>query len=169
MSYFALALLGKDQARSRWLLEEVDLQGCESIDDICDVLRDFDHPVRLLALEQDDEYAVLARLDAAADQAAEPIRVFLSNGHAADDYPLAQLFADGLPEIGGDPLDGDEDAPRGVHDAAPFGDPQLLVDLGMPAAELIELAVHEGTLPADLIETVCERLGCLGEFEAIRG
>jgi putative tRNA adenosine deaminase-associated protein len=169
VSYFALALLGKDHARSRWLLEEVDLDDCESIDDVCDVLRDFDHPVRLLALEQDDEYAVLARLDAAADQAAEPIRVFLSNGHAADDYPLAQLFADGLPEVGGDPLDGDEDAPAGAHDAAPFGDPQLLADLGMPAAELIELAVHEGTLPADLIETVCERLGCLSEFEAIRG
>jgi putative tRNA adenosine deaminase-associated protein len=169
VSYFALALLGKDHARSRWLLEEVDLDDCESIDDVCDVLRDFDHPVRLLALEQDDEYAVLARLDAAADQAAEPIRVFLSNGHAADDYPLAQLFADGLPEVGGDPLDGDEDAPTGVHDAAPFGDPLVLADLGVPAAELIELAVHEGTLPADLIETVCERLGCLSEFEAVRG
>ena len=169
MSYFALALLSKDPARRRWLLEEVDLDGCESIDDVCDVLRDFDHPVRLLALEQDDEYAVLARFDAAADQAAEPVRVFLSNGHAADDYPLAQLFADGLPEVGGDPLDGDEDAPTGVHDAAPFGDPQLLADLGMTAAELVELAVHEGTLPADLIETVCERLGCLSEFEAVRG
>jgi putative tRNA adenosine deaminase-associated protein len=169
VSYFALALLGKAQARSGWQLEEVDLDGCESIDDVCDVLRDFDHPVRLLALEQDDEYAVLARLDAAADQAAEPVRVFLSNGHAADDYPLAQLFADGLPEVGGDPLDGDEDAPKGVHDAAPFGDPQVLADLGMPASELVELAVHEGTLPVDLIETVCERLGCLGEFEAVRG
>jgi putative tRNA adenosine deaminase-associated protein len=169
VSYFALALLGKDQAQPGWLLEEVDLDGCESIDDVCDVLRDYDHPVRLLALEQDDEYAVLARLDAAADQAAEPIRVFLSNGHAADDYPIAQLFADGLPEVGGDPLDGDEDAPTCVHDAAPFGDPQVLADLGVPAAELIELAVHEGTLPADLIETVCERLGCLSEFEAVRG
>ncbi len=169
MSYFALALLGKDRNRAGWLLEEVDIDGCESIDDVCDVLRDFDSPVRLLALEQDDEYAVLARLDVTADQAAEPIRVFLSNGHAAEDYPLAQLFADGLPEVGGDPLDGDEDAPTGVHDAAPFGDPQVLADLGMPAEELIELAVHEGTLPADLVEAVCERLGCLGEFEAIRG
>jgi putative tRNA adenosine deaminase-associated protein len=169
VSSFALALLGEDRSREGWLLEEVDLNGCESIDDVCDVLRDFDHPVRLLAFEQDDEYAVLARLDTAADQAAEPIRVFLSNGHAADDYPMAQLFADGLAEVGGDPLDGDEDAPAGVHDAVPFGDPQVLADLGMPAAELIELAVHEGTLPADLIETVCARLGCLTEFEAVRG
>jgi putative tRNA adenosine deaminase-associated protein len=169
VSYFALALLGKDQARPGWLLEEVDLDGCESLDDVCDVLRDFDHPVRVLALEQDDEYAVLARLDAAADRVDEPVRVFLSNGHAADDYPLAQLFADGLPEVGGDPLDGDEDAPTGVHDAAPFGDPQVLADLGVPASELIELAVREGTLPADLIEAVCDRLGCLSDFEALRG
>ncbi|MBV9820794.1 MAG: tRNA adenosine deaminase-associated protein [Actinobacteria bacterium] len=169
MSCVALVLLGKGRAAPGWLLEEVDLDGCESIDDVCDVLRDFDQPVRLLAVEQDDEYAVLARLDAADDRADEPVRVFLSNGHAADDHPLAQLFADGLPEIGGDPLADDEDAPPGVHDAAPFGDPQLLADLGVPAAELIELAVHEGTLPADLIETVCERLGCLAEFEALRG
>ncbi len=169
MSCFALALLGKDGPRSGWLLAEVDLGGCESIDDIADVLRDFDHPVRLLAVEQDDEYAVLARLDAEADRRAEPVRVFLSNGHAADDYPMAQLFADGLSEIGGDPLDGDEDAPAGAHDAAPFGDPQVLTDLGMPASELLELATREGTLPGDLIETVCERLGCLSAFETVRG
>jgi len=169
VSYVALALLGKGPARPGWLLEEIDLDECESIDDVSDVLRDFDQPVRLLAVEQDDEYAVLARLDVAADRSDEPIRVFLSNGHAADDYPLAQLFADGLAEVGGDPLAGDEDAPAGAHDAAPFGDPQLLADLGVPAAELIELAVHEGTLPAELIETVCERLGCLDEFEALRG
>lgn len=166
MSVFAVAVLGKP---SIWQVAELDLTECESIDDISDVLRDFDQPVRLLAVEQDDEYAVLARLDVAADDADEPIRVFLSNGHAADDYPLAQLFADGLEEIGGDPLDGDEDAPTGVHDAAPFGDARLLADLGVKPQELIELAQQESTLPADLIDTVCERLGCLSEIEAVRG
>jgi putative tRNA adenosine deaminase-associated protein len=112
---------------------------------------------------------VLARLDSEADENDEPLRIFLSNGHAADDYPLAELFADGLAEIGGDPLDGDEDAPPGAHDAAPFGDAELLKDLGVKAQVLIELAVQEGTLPIDLIEAVCERLGCLDEFEAVRG
>jgi putative tRNA adenosine deaminase-associated protein len=169
VSHFALVLLGASPTRSVWSLEEVGLDGCESIDDVCDLLRNFDQPVRVLALEQDDEYAVLARLDVSADEVDQPIRIFLSNGHAADDYPLAELFADGLAEIGGDPLDGDEDAPSGAHDAAPFGDPEVVADLGMPAAELIELAVRESTLPADLIEKVCERLGCLGEFEALRG
>jgi len=166
VSLFSFALVGKPGS---FTAEELDLSDCESIDDVADLLRDYEEPVRLLGLEQDDEYAVLARLDVADDEQDLPIRVFLSNGHAADDYPIAQLFADGLEEIGGDPLDGDEDAPAGVHDAAPFGDPRLLSDLGIPAGELVELAVHEGTLPADLLDAVCDRLGCLAEVEAVRG
>ncbi len=166
MSLFAFALVGKPGS---FTVEELDLADCESIDDVADLLRDFEEPVRLLGVEQDDEYAVLARLDMADDEQDVPIRVFLSNGHAADDYPMAQLFADGLEEIGGDPLDGDEDAPVGAHDAAPFGDARLLGDLGVDAGELVELAVHEGTLPADLLDSVCERLGCSAEIEVLRG
>ena len=166
MSIFAFALVGKPGS---FTAEELDLTDCESIDDVADLLRDFEEPVRLLGVEQDDEYAVLARLDMADDEHDVPIRVFLSNGHAADDYPMAQLFADGLEEIGGDPLDGDEDAPAGAHDAAPFGDPRLLSDLGVDPGELVEWAVHEGTLPADLLDSVCERLGCSAEIEALRG
>jgi putative tRNA adenosine deaminase-associated protein len=150
-----------------WRMSQVELDDCESIDDVAELLRDFDQPVRLLFLEQDDEYAVLARLDVASDSSEEPVRVFLSNGRAADDYPLAAVFADGLAEIGGDPLDGDEDAPP-LHDAAPFGDAALLNDLGVAAAYLVELSLHESTLPIDLIEAVCDRLGCLEEFEAVR-
>jgi len=166
VSLFAFALVGK---RGSFTVEELDLADCESIDDVADLLRDFEEPVRLLGLEQDDEYAVLARLDMSDDERDLPMRVFLSNGHAADGYPMAQLFADGLEEVGGDPLDGDEDAPAGAHDAAPFGDPRLLTDLGVEPAELVELAVHEGTLPADLLDAVCERLGATAEIEALRG
>ncbi|MCW2541273.1 MAG: hypothetical protein JWN95_2998 [Frankiales bacterium] len=150
-----------------WRMSEVELDDCESIDDVAELLRDFDQPVRLLVLEQDDEYAVLARLDVASDTSDEAVRVFLSNGRAAEDYPLAAVFADGLAEIGGDPLDGDEDAPP-VHDSAPFGDAALLTDLGITPAYLVELSLHESTLPIDLIEAVCDRLGCLAEFEAVR-
>ncbi|HEY2042005.1 MAG TPA: hypothetical protein VGH11_04945 [Jatrophihabitans sp.] len=169
MSYFALVLLSKSRSPRSWLIEEIDLDGCESLDDVAAAIRDYDHAVRVLVVEQDDEYAVVARLDVEADDEDEPIRVFLSNGHAADDYSLAELFAEGLEEIGGDPLDGDEDAPGGVHDAAPFGDATVLHDLGVRSTELIDLAVREGTLPIDLIESVCERLGCSDEFEAVRG
>jgi len=166
VSLFAFALVGKQGA---FTARELDLTGCDSLDDVAELLRDFDEPVRLLGLEQDDEYAVLARLDVADEEQDVPLRVFLSNGHAADDYPVAQLFADELAEIGGDPLDGDEDAPAGAHDAAPFGDPALLVDLGVEPAELIELAVRESTLPADLLDAVCDRLGCAAGLEALRG
>jgi putative tRNA adenosine deaminase-associated protein len=169
MSHFAIALVGKGGRAGRWLVEEVDLDLCESIDDVVEVLRDFDQPVRVLIVEQDDEYAVFARFDQTDDEQDEAMRIFLSNGHAADSYPIAEMFADGLEEVGGDPLEGDEDAPLGAHDAAPFGDPQLLADLGMPAKALTELAAHDGTLPIDLVEAVCERLGCLDEFEAVRG
>lgn len=160
MSLFAFAVIGKPGS---FEVSEVDLTECESVDDVADLLGDFVAPVRLLGVEQDDEYAVLARLS------DDSLRVFLSNGHAADDYPVAQLFADELEEIGGDPLDGDEDAPKSVHDAAPFGDPLLLADLGVPGSQLLELAVHEGTLPSDLLDTVCERLGCAEALDGLRG
>jgi putative tRNA adenosine deaminase-associated protein len=172
VSSLVLALLGSgDGGRGKWALEEIEIEAaeCETIDDLANVLRDFAEPIRLLAIEQDDEYAAIVRLDVDADEADEPTRVFLSNGRAADDYPLAEVLADGLDEIGGDPLDGDTDAPEGVHDVAPFGDAQLLSDLGVSGGTLVELAVREGALPMDLIEAVCERLGCLGQFEAIRG
>lgn len=160
MSLFAFAVTGK---AGSFEVAEVDLSDCESVDDVADLLADFPDPVRILGVEEDDEYAVLARLS------GDSLQVFLSNGHAADDYPMARMFADGLDEVGGDPLDGDEDAPAGVHDAAPFGDPLLLADLGVPGPELLELAVHEGTLPADLLDTVCERLGCQEALEDVRG
>jgi putative tRNA adenosine deaminase-associated protein len=170
MSRFGCALLGD---RGGWRVDEIDLDGCESVDDALDLLRDFDEPVRVLAIEQDDEYAVLVRCDAVGGHEDEVVRVFLSNGRAADDYRLAALFLDGLSEVGGDPLSDDElvdDAARlAAHDSAPFGDPDLIADLGLKGPELIELAVHPSTLPIDLIESVCERLGCLDEFEALRG
>lgn len=162
MSYFA-AVLTTDGGS--WRATEVSLDDCESIEDIADVVRDVSGSTRLLMIEQDDEYAVLARVD--GDDEA---RVFLSDGHAADAYSLAALIADELDEIGGEEeLDEElaEDAPP-VHDSAPFGDPALLEDLGTTAAELLALCAHEGTLPIDVLVTVCERAGCAEVFEAVR-
>jgi putative tRNA adenosine deaminase-associated protein len=158
MSYFAAVLACSDDA---WRAVEVDLDDCESLDDLVEVARDIAGDVRLLVVEQDDEYAVLARVD--DDEA----RVFLSDGHAADAYPIAALVADELDEIGEDVLDGDEDAPP-AHDSAPFGDAAVVGDLGTPASELLELCSHEGILPIDLIVAVCEKAGCADAFEALR-
>lgn len=159
MSYFAAVLA---RSGGHWRAVEVDLDDCESIDDLVEVTRDVSGGVRLLVVEQDDEYAVLARVD----DGDEP-KVFLSDGHAADAYPIAALVADELDEIGEDVLDGDEDAPP-AHDSAPFGDAGLVADLGTPAGDLLDLCAHEGTLPIDLIVAVCEKAGCADAFEALR-
>lgn len=159
MSYFAAVLA---RSGDHWRAVEIDLDDCESIDDLVEVTRDVSGGVRLLVVEQDDEYAVLARVD----DGVEP-KVFLSDGHAADAYPIAALVADELDEIGEDVLDGDEDAPP-AHDSAPFGDAGLVADLGTPAGDLLDLCAHEGTLPIDLIVAVCEKAGCADAFEALR-
>ncbi len=160
MSYFAAVLA---RTGSRWRGTEVSLADCESIEDIAEVVRDVSGDIRLLIIEQDDEYAVLARVDAEDD---EP-RVFLSDGHAADGYPLASLIAEELVEIGEPSLADDPDAPP-AHDSAPFGDPFVVEDLGTSAGELLALCGHEGTLPVDLIIAVCDRAGCADAFELVR-
>lgn len=158
MSAFAAVLTRRG---SRWRASELDLDGCETIDDITDAARDVPADIRLVVVEEDDEYAVLARVDG-EDEA----RFFISDGHAAVAHPLAALVADELEPIGGDVLD-DDDAPP-AYESAPFGDPTVVADLGTSDAELLALCAQEGTLPVDLIVAVCERAGCAEAFEAVR-
>lgn len=161
MSYFAAVLT---RSGDRWKGEEASLDECESLDDLGDILRDVDGEVRLLLIEQDDEYAAIVRLDDGED---EP-RAFLSDGHAADEYPMAAVVAEELVEVGGDELEDDEDAPP-AHDSAPFGEADVVEDIGTPAVELIAMCEHEGTLPVDLLLAVCEKAGCGEVFEDLRG
>lgn len=162
MSYFAAVLA---RTRDKWAGEEVGLEDCESLLDLGEVLRDVSGDVRLLIVEQDDEYAAIIRLD--DDEDDEP-RAFLSDGHSADAYPMAALVAEDLVEIGEDELQDDEDAPP-AHDSAPFGDADIVEDLGTSAADLLALCAHPGTLPVDLIVAVCDKAGCGEVFENLRG
>jgi len=161
VSYFAATLIRRGD---RWSGDEADLAECESLDDLGDLLRDLPGDVRLLVIEEDDEYAAIIRLD---DVDAEP-RAFLSDGHAADRYPMAAVVAEDLAEVGGDELDDDEDAPP-AHDSAPFGDVDVVDDLGTTGADLIAMCEHQGTLPVDLLLAVCEKAGCGEIFEDLRG
>ncbi len=161
MSYFAAVLT---RAGDQWRAEEAELDDCESLSDLGDLLRDRPGSARLLVIEQDDEYAAIVRVD---DDADEP-RAFLSDGHAADAYPMAAIVAEDLVEIGGDELADDEDAPP-AHDSAPFGDADLVEDLGTSAADLLAMCAHPGTLPVDLLVAVCEKAGCGEAFEDLRG
>jgi putative tRNA adenosine deaminase-associated protein len=171
MSYFAATLT---RVGDRWSADDVDIDDCESLSDLGDVLRDLDGEVRLLVIEQDDEYAAIIRLD--GDEEEDP-RAFLSDGHAADAYPMAAIVAEDLVEIGKDDdedVDDDEDplldtdAPR-PHDSAPFGDADIVEDLGTSAADLMAMCAHAGTLPVDLLVAVCEKAGCGPAFEDLRG
>ena len=158
MTYFAAVLARRGD---RWTAHEVDLGDCESVADIADVARDVTGDLRLLVIEQDDEYLGIVRVD---DD--EP-RAFLSDGHAADAYPMAAIIAEDLEEIGEDELDGDEDAPP-AHDSAPFGDAEIVEDLGTSALDLLAMCAHQGTLPIDILVAVCEKAGCADEFEGVR-
>jgi len=160
MSYFAVVVA---RTNDRWRAIEVSLEDCESLADIGDVARDVPGEVRLLLVEQDDEFAALVRVDDADDEG----RGFLSDGHAADSYPMAALIADDLVAIGEDELLEDEDAPP-AHDSAPFGDAEIAEDLGTPAADLLAMCAREGTLPIDMLVAVCEKAGCGEVFEGVR-
>jgi putative tRNA adenosine deaminase-associated protein len=165
VSYFAALLT---RSGSRWTGDDVDLDDCESLDDLRDLLDDTAGQVRLLVIEQDDEYAAIVRFD---DGAADA-RAFLSDGHSADAYPIAALVAEDLAEVGDDDSEDetvlDEDAPLS-HESAPFGDPNVVEDLGTSAADLLAMCAHEGTLPVDVLVAVCEKAGCGELFEDLHG
>ena len=161
MTYFAAVLT---RTGEKWRAEEADLDECESLSDIGDMLRDTGGEVRLVVIEQDDEYAAVVRLDADED---DP-RAFLTDGHAADAYPIAALVAEDLAEIGEDELEDDEDAPP-AHDSAPFGDADIVEDLGTPSLDLLAMVAHPGTLPVDVLLAICDKAGCGEPFEDLRG
>jgi putative tRNA adenosine deaminase-associated protein len=160
VSYFAAAIA---RTPDGWTARELDLDGASDVGELADRVRDVDGEAgtALLFVEEDDEYVAILRVDAEAD---EP-RVFVSDAHAADTYPVAELFATAVEEAA---AADDEDGPPG-HDSEPVGDADLLADLGTSRRVLIELVNHEGTLPADVISEVCERAGCLDELETLRG
>jgi putative tRNA adenosine deaminase-associated protein len=160
VTYFAAVLARKGDS---WRAVEVALDDCESLIDLADVARDVPGDLRLLVVEQDDEYAAVIRVD---DDDDEP-RAFLSDGHAADMYSLAEVIAEELTEIGEDELSDDEDAPP-AHDSAPFGDADIVEDLGTSAVDLLAMCAHEGTLPMDVLVAVCEKAGCGAPFEDLR-
>lgn len=160
MSAFAAVLARNGD---RWRAAETDVDGCESVEDIADLARDVTGDVRLVLIEQDDEYAAIVRVD---DDDDDP-RAFLSDGHAADNYPLAAAIAEDLVEIGEDELSEDEDAPP-AHDSAPFGDAEIVEDLGTPPSDLLAMCAHEGTLPMDVLVAICEKAGCGDAFDDLR-
>jgi putative tRNA adenosine deaminase-associated protein len=160
VNHFAVVL---SRNSDRWRAVEISLADCESVSDIADLARDEPGDLRLVLVEQDDEYAAIVRVDEDDD---DP-RAFLSDGHAADAYPLAAAIAEDLTEIGENELSDDEDAPP-AHDSVPLGDAEIVEDLGTPAAALVAMCAHEGTLPIDVLVAVCEKAGAADVFDDLR-
>lgn len=152
MSYFAAVLA---RTGDGWKAQEVSLESVQTIDDLAELVRDAadGSTASLLFLEEDDEYVGIVRV---IDPDDDP-RVFLSHPASVADYDLAGILADG---VTGEDGEYDEDDP--------LGDSGVVADLGTPARDLLALVRHEGTLPSDVITTVCERAGCLDELEALR-
>jgi putative tRNA adenosine deaminase-associated protein len=163
VSYFAAALA---RTPAGWTAEELDLDGVSDVDEVADRVRDVDGEAEtaLLFVEEDDEYLAILRVDADVDE----LRVFVSDGLAAESYQVAGIFAGAVEEELPAPESGD-DEDAAAPDSEPVGDADLLADLGTSRRDLIALVTHERTLPADVISEVCERAGCLDELETLRG
>jgi putative tRNA adenosine deaminase-associated protein len=194
VSYFAAAVVRETDG---WSAAEVSLSDAADVEDVADRLRDVAPAadVSLLFVESDDVYLAILRLDQGEDLRvfgsdvafAEESRIgALLLGDVAS--PLAELDAVDVAvvrsgaladvDVDADDLDaagaassigrGPATSGEPVADVDPAGDPELLADLGVPAAKLIELCSQEGMLPSDITAEVCQAIGCGDEVEELR-
>lgn len=186
MTYFAAAVV---RGAGGWSGSEIDLDGAGDLEEVADRLREIDPDAHLalLLVEVEDEFLAIMRVDD-GDEA----RVFVSDaGFAAETKVGEVLIADLDPvrppgftddtdiEPGADPGESaedesldhevEDDLTGGVEtDGDPVGDPDLLADLGTPTKDLLAMCAHEGTMPADVLVTVCARAGCGDVLEELR-
>jgi putative tRNA adenosine deaminase-associated protein len=167
VSYFAAALARDGRT---WQAVEVDLAEFADLDAAVEYLREIGgEPGQvLLFVEEDDEWFGVVRVDGEV----EP-RLFVSDARVLEESELARrIFGEAGPltttEFDDADHDEDQDDESVRPGAEPLGDADLLADLGIPAPALLELSAEEGHLPADVIAALCERAGCLEEWERLR-
>ena len=145
--------------------DDLELADVEDFDGLIELLREEAGSAASLvaAIEEDDEYVLLVRLQGDADA-----RVFISDARALEGDGLAgRLIGD---ELAAAPVDDEEDDEESARpEVVPAGDPALLADLGVDGDTLLALCAREGQLPADVIFEVCERIGCAEVLEDLRG
>jgi putative tRNA adenosine deaminase-associated protein len=177
LSHFA-ALVARHNGR--WNGSDVDLDDIEDIEDVTELIRDAvadETDPALLFVEENDEWFSIVRLDPLGDA-----RVFISDVRAVVTSELAAVvFQDQLPTttleeadaaLDDDDADADADADDAEPALRPSGEPggssDILTDLGVGSAQLLELCAAEGMLPADVISAICEVLGCAEAIEVYR-
>jgi putative tRNA adenosine deaminase-associated protein len=91
--------------------------------------------------------------------------------------PMAELAAAelaatdvGTDDLATDTVGDDTDVPpvAALADVEPAGDADILADLGISTAKLLELCTQEGMLPSDITAEVCQAIGCGDEVEELR-
>lgn len=164
MSYVATVLARNTDG---WTAQEVDLDDVEDVDGAVEVIRAVDETAdaAVLFVEEEDEYLAIVRVHA---DDIEEAQVFLSDASAVENFALAALLMDGV-DIEQATIDEDDDDTSTPYGPVPAGDPGLLADLGTPEPVLLRLCSREGMLPFDVTAAICERAGCLGELEKLRG
>jgi len=168
VSHFAAAVV---RSSDRWAATELDLAGAADVEDVADRLRDVDPDadLSLLFVEAEDAYLVILRLDQGED-----LRVFGSDSAFAEESRIGSLLLGDIeePALEIDAVAAEDDADGAATpadpDVDPVGDPELLADLKVPAAKLLELCSREGLLPSDVTSEVCGVLGCVDEVDELR-
>jgi putative tRNA adenosine deaminase-associated protein len=173
VSYFAVALA---KGQSGWATGELDLgrpSDLSDVEEVADLLRDFDTdaPVSLLLVEVDDEYLAILRLDEGGD-----LRVFGSDEAFVDESPIGAVLLGEedrpapieLPDEDFDSDEYSEEPPAAPDGVEPIGDAELLADLGVSGARLLALVAAEGKMPSDVTSEICAVLGCADEVEELR-
>lgn len=147
-----------------WRGTEVDLGDVDVIDDITDLMLDYEtewgSDMALLLVEADDEWFAFVRVDRVG---SEP-RVYLSDGRVVHDHPVAGI----LSEAGGLGAPMPVESAGARPDPRPDGDDGLLSDLGVPGEELRSLSADGGVLPGDVLAVVAERTGFAELLDSMR-
>ena len=159
MTHFAAVLA---QTPKGWIGREVDMTTITDLDELADEMRDVAKGgTAVLFLEEDDEYLAIVRVDGDKDP-----RTFISDDRAVGTSPLAELVMQDI--VAPEPVDDDEE--EGIKpEPEAVGDTEIVADLGISSAVLLDLCTEEGYLPADVMTAICEKAGCIDVLDEVRG
>jgi len=137
-----------------WQVVELHPQLGEDVEELSEALTRFPSDVGVLGLvSMSDDFFVILR------RSGEQVRAMLSDFTAIADWPLAIGVADLL----------DLPDPENPDDPVPFGDLEIVSDLGMTALELSVLCDDDDLYPEDILRDVAVRLGFGEKLDAIIG
>ncbi|HVF19526.1 MAG TPA: tRNA adenosine deaminase-associated protein [Mycobacteriales bacterium] len=146
-----------------WIGREVDMTAIADLDELADEMRDVaGGGTAVLFLEEDDEYLAIVRVDGDKDP-----RTFISDDRAVGTSALAELVMQDI--VPPEPVDEDDDDEGIKPEPEAVGDTEIVADLGISSAALLDLCAEEGYLPSDMMTAICEKAGCVDVLEEVRG